>query len=446
MRITLAKKCLLTCLIAGTMTPAFAVGESSFSKSTYKVPKSDDVNKSVLAGKIGDMYLRLGGRVKLDAYYDVNGRQPGSTYGLDVAALPLNGVDFNAHRRGNSNFSLTASRINVDVYKEFGKTKSHVFIEFDFNGNASTTTNSYTPRLRFAYGEVMNETERHILLVGQSWTNFANIDAAPRTLNNVPPSYRTAQIRYTQRVTPCVSVSAAIEKPNVQYFQNTGTASTSGYLDNDSSNSNSKSSTPDLTMQVRFKNNAGQLSLSGVARKLQVKTVAGANGALDNINQSKFGWAVGIAGVLEVLAPVKLMGQIIGGKGAGRYIDDLANQNPLDSYFQYRTTGNLDITNRFEDVKAMYYNAGVMVNWTKSLNSTVGGAYTKVFTPSNVTATSVTNTFNKSMQRYHANLIYTLLPDNEVGIEVEHYRRKAGIPVEFDGRDTRVVVSYIYNF
>lgn len=445
MRITLAKKCLLTCLLVGTMTPAFAVAETSFSRGTYKIPQSDDVNKSVLAGKIGDMYLQLGGRVKLDAFYDMNGKQFG-TYGVDVAALPLDGLDPNAQRRGNFNATLTGTRLNVDVYRMFGKTKSHVFVEFDFNGNSSTTTNSYSPRLRFAYGEVMNETERHILLVGQTWTNFGNIEAAPRTLNNVPPSHRTAQIRYTQRFTPCFSFSAALEKPNVQYFQNTGAAATSGYQDSDSAVSNSKSSTPDLTMQLRFKNDAGQLSLAGMARKLQVKTVRGFNGALDNINQSKLGWAVGIAGVLEVLKPITLMGQIIGGKGTGRYTDDLGNQNPLDSYFQYRTADNLGITNQYEHVKAMYYNAGIRVNWTKCLNSTLGGAYTKVFTPAKMVATPATRFFHKSMQRYHVNLIYTIFPNNEVGFEVEHFKRKAGIPVEFSGRDTRFVASYIYNF
>ncbi|WP_032113769.1 DcaP family trimeric outer membrane transporter [Candidatus Paracaedibacter symbiosus] len=444
---TLPKGYFLAGIIAGTISPAFA--ETSFSANTYTFSqtKKDDANKTkALAGKIGDMYLQVGGRVKADFYYDANGRQPGSTYGLDVAALPLDGVDFNAKRTGNFNGSLTASRINVDVYKEFGRVKSHGFIELDFNGNASTTTNSYGPRMRFAYGEVMDENERHILLIGQTWTNFANIDADPRTLNNVPPSYRTIQMRYTNRVTPAFTFAAAIERPNVQYFQNTGTSATSGYTDNDGSFSNSKSSLPDLTMQVKFKNKAGQLSLSGVARSLQVKAAQGFNGALSNLNHRKFGWGVGVAGVLEAFEPVKLMGQIIGGKGTGRYIDDLCNQNALDSYFQYPTTGNTTLASHFEAVKAIYYNAGVMINWTKSLNSTIGGAYTKVFTPQNMTATASTNTFHKTMQRYHVNLIYSLLPNNEVGIEVEHYRRKAGTPVAFNGRDTRVLVSYIYNF
>ncbi len=444
--IRLIKKYLLSCLIVGIATPAFSVPESSFSKGTYKVPKSDDINKSVLASKIGDMYLQLGGRVKLDAFYDVNGRQFG-TYGVDVAALPLDGIDFNAQRRGNFNATLTGTRLNIDAYKVLGKTKSHVFVEFDFNGNSSTTTNSYSPRLRFAFGEVMDETERHILLVGQGWTNFGNIEAAPRTLNNVPASFRVAQIRYTHMIMPRLSVAAALEKPSVQYFQNTGVVGTSGYQDNDSTSSNSKPSTPDLTMQIRFKNDVGQLSLAGVARKLQVKAVKGVNGALDNFNQSKLGWGVGIAGVLEVLKPVRLMGQIIGGKGTGRYIDDLGNQNPLDSYFQYRTADNLGLTNHYENVKAMYYNAGIMVNWTKCLNSTMGGAYTKVFTPEKMTAIpATTRIFHKSMQRYHVNLIYTIFPNNEVGFEVEHFKRKAGVPVEFNGRDTRFVVSYIYNF
>jgi hypothetical protein len=247
-------------------------------------------------------------------------------FGLDTAVIPLKGWDYDALRQNNFNASLTASRISLDAQHRYGNYNSYAYFELDFAGathahalnnpsNATSamisgvrTTNSYTPRIRHAYGEITDNNKENTWLVGQTWTNFATPEVNAWSTNNLWPSFRTAQIRFTRKIVSNFTASIALEKPNTQtyYFTSPSMGSVTGtianniasnYVDNDSTAAFNKSSLPDLTFQGKYQNGLTQFALRAVLRRLEIKaigngTVAQVFGQSNNANSfsSKKNW------------------------------------------------------------------------------------------------------------------------------------------------------------
>jgi hypothetical protein len=411
-----------------------------------------------------DLAVRLGARVKADLYYDLNGKQPGTTYGLDPAAIPLERWDCDAMRHHHFNASLTASRISLDAKYQYGSYETYGYLETDFNGGLASgtrTSNNYTPRIRHAYGEISDAHKVNNWLIGQTWTNFATVDVNPWSANNVWPSFRTAQVRYTRQFAPNYTLGVSIERPNTQTYYYTQTASSTvpAYVDNDTSGSFNKSALPDLTFNAKYQKATTLFSMRGVLRRLDVKTIGGgipgSNSARDNFFSKKTGWGLGASAMFKIAKPLTAMFQVQGGDGIGRYIDDLANQNPFDSYFQYPSSATSSVNSLFQTVKAINFIAGFTIHWRENLETNIGAAYTKITLPKNIAlrnlpqaSTSASNTpqINTKLQRYHVNIVYTIFPKTFTVFEVEQYYRSAGYPTSYKGKDTRFIVSFIRNF
>jgi outer membrane DcaP-like protein len=110
-------------------------------------------------------------------------------------------------------FSANQSRLAFGFkFPKAGKSTS-AYMEGDFF-SSSKGANTYF-RLRHAYltfGE---------FLVGQTWTNFGDVDAAPNTLDlegpNSMPASRVAQVRWTKEVTQKLELLFALEEPKADY-------------------------------------------------------------------------------------------------------------------------------------------------------------------------------------------------------------------------------------
>jgi hypothetical protein len=165
--------------------------------------------------------------------------------------------------------------------------------------------------------------------------------------------------------------------------------------------------------------------------------------------------------MFKIAKPVTLMFQIQGGKGIGRYIDDLSIGNAFDSYFQYQILPTNRITSRFEALNAINFMAGMSIKWWERLESGFGASYTKITLPqgaalsnrgaNNTPISTVANGIsiplpNTLLHRYHANLVYTILPKTYGIVELEQYYREAGFPRTYNGKDTRLVFSFIRQF
>jgi Porin subfamily len=178
-----------------------------------------------------DTSLRIGGEVRTNILYFFNGGSP-NTAPTTTNVLnngQLNSTPYNFHftasaagvvspasnparSRDNSSFLLSPqqTKFNLETRTPTAFGEARTFIELDFAGgsafspggvNQLSSTNSLTPRLRYAYGTLGG------FLAGQANSNFSDPDADPPQLEfggqvGNPGVTRIPQVRYTQPLAP----------------------------------------------------------------------------------------------------------------------------------------------------------------------------------------------------------------------------------------------------
>ena len=146
--------------------------------------------------RVGDFTFRPGGRVKLDWIRDF--KPIGSEDSFDVRTIPVDDSEGT-----NSNIHAKETRLNLDVRGQVEGQELRMYVETDFYGTSSAL------RLRHAYGQYGG------LMAGQNWSTFVDEDNLPRTIDFESPmafaQIRQAQARWTQKATPTITWSAAIE-------------------------------------------------------------------------------------------------------------------------------------------------------------------------------------------------------------------------------------------
>jgi hypothetical protein len=397
-----------------------------------------------------DSSLKIGGRIKVDGFYDVDSRQPGSTFGLDDANLPLRGTtprDLNAYKKGNFNYDLTGSQVLLDAQKKFFGHTVQGYLELDFNGNVSTTSSSFRPRIRYGYIKGCG------WLVGQTGYTFADGDAFIFTFDNIYGPSRQLTVQYTVNFNQEWSLLIGADRPNTQLFQFAVRSATgdlvfdkTGFFDNDPGVSSAKSQFPDGALFLKYKGRIGYVALRGLLRDLQVRTKAGANEALRSYKKSKLGWGVGLSTKVAVVDPLTLYLQGNFGRGIGRYIDDLANERGFDSVFIYPTTVGAETVfkNSFKVVEAWNVVGGFEWRLANKVSTNIAYSLTRISKPKGLDSLMAVN-FQRKLERYVGNIVYDLLPNTKMGLEVLSYRRQSGTPFKYHGRDTRILGSIIYN-
>ncbi|AYZ35335.1 hypothetical protein EGY07_06995 [Chryseobacterium indologenes] len=110
----------------------------------------------------------------------------------------------------SSNFSIKQSQIGLGI-KEKNKDRHHslsAYVEIDFYGPNGSTA----PRFRQGY------VQWNKWLIGQTWSNFSDLDIFPNIFDFVPPNAliftRRIQVRYTSTVSRKGSLSLSLEDPN----------------------------------------------------------------------------------------------------------------------------------------------------------------------------------------------------------------------------------------
>jgi Porin subfamily len=177
-----------------------------------------------------DTSIRVGGEIRVNATFWFNGRTPNqappSTNVLNNGGL--NAVPVQIHNaivggvvvpssnptrsRDSSVFTLSPqqTKFNFETRTPTAFGEARTFIELDFAGGSSfspggvnqlTSTDSLTPRLRYAYGTLGG------FLAGQANSNFSDPDADPPQLEfggtvGSPGVTRVPQVRYTTPLAP----------------------------------------------------------------------------------------------------------------------------------------------------------------------------------------------------------------------------------------------------
>ncbi|MCF4009463.1 DcaP family trimeric outer membrane transporter [Rheinheimera sp. UJ63] len=360
--------------------------------------------------KVGDTEVSYGGYVKLDMMVsDADGDI--ASIGRDFyvpSVTPINGdstTRFDMHARQTRFFFSTSTDLG-NGEKMTGR------IEFDFqtsnNGNDERTTNGYSPVMRHAFVNYKNWT------VGQTWSNFMDLQSLPDTLDFVGNAdaaifIRQAQVRYTSG-----NFSIAVENP-----ESTVTPFGGGTRITTDDNA-----TPDFTVGYNFKTENASFRVAGLLRQIAIE-----NGVLDD---SVASYGVSFSGKFNLANKDDIRFTINTGEGLGRYV----GLNASNGAVLTGTTSDAEL----ETIKSTSFSVAYRHLWNDKWRSTFLYSALNVDNDTSLTGTSA----NKSMQSYSVNALYQFNTKFMMGVEYKYANRE--IESGLDGDMHRVQFSAKYDF
>ncbi len=200
--------------------------------------------------------VRLYGSARVYGSYDFNGLAGGT--GFSLSDIPV-GDDKNFDKT----FFMTANvtRIGIEVKRKTIVGNTLVKIETDFNGS----DNNF--RIRHAYGQTKH------LIIGQTWTNFSDIETLPLTVDAEGPptavSLRTVQIKYYLDFEPGWRFRASIESP-----------STVVYVPDSISLETVTQKYPAVAANIKKDWESFQIKAAGIINPVSVRNLSGERGSL----------------------------------------------------------------------------------------------------------------------------------------------------------------------
>ena len=340
----------------------------------------------------------IGGYAKADFIHDFGNAGDEDTFVPSL--IPVSGPS--EDRDGRTRFLARQSRINIDVRRPDTPWGTfHAFVEGDFFGGGGNqrVSNSDGFRLRHAYGELGN------LLVGQTWSTFMDVAALPGTLDFSGPGgqsfIRQGQVRWTQIITPELSLAFALENPEGDVLDTDGDRTTGA------GNPINLDEYPDAVVRGRYSGAWGHLQSGLLLRQISVDNDAG-------FAEDETGYGVNVSGAIKTPSLGRndaFMFQVNYGDGIGRYILDIAGSG-ADAVIDSRR-------NRLQTLDAWGGYVAFEHWWGHALRSALVGSYVHL---DNLRIQGP-NTFDNSV--YSAvNLIWSPLPQVNLGVEYLYGRRE----------------------
>lgn len=339
---------------------------------------SDRSNKAVFG---------IGGFVSFRTAYDwsnVIDNKDFVTYDIPMLKTPSN--------KQRLLMDVSTSRL---FFKTIVNTKAlgpiETYIETDFRGGDNVL------RLREAYVSFKG------LTFGQTATTFADLQAAPTTIDfQGPNAYtyrRNLMIRYHLNISPSWEFAVAAEMPGVSATTPTRAA----YV--------IPQRVPDFPMYFQYNWNQGRshLRASGILRTMNYYDNTSMN------TQTELGWGAMLSGNIALSKSASFFGQVVYGEGIENYIQDL-NGNGYDLVSDPNRLG------RLQTLPAMGWMAGLQVNFTR--NWQMNAAY------SQVSVWDKNDYFAQAPDAYRlsqyivGNLFYRISPAFNVGVEYLYGTRK----------------------
>jgi hypothetical protein len=416
-----------------------------------------------------DTSIRVGGFVDetLDYYFvgaQPNGNQtttigvtgqlesaPLNTHALTtVPGFPTPGnlvPQSTASSRGNGNFSQSPreTRLNVETRTPTAWGESRTFVEFDFAGsgtfssnNLTTVSDSLIPRLRYAYATLGG------FLAGQANSNFSDPDANPETLDFGGPAgfagvTRIPQVRYTYAGPWGSAWSVSAETPetdivtpagNVKTDTNLGqnpvdSPTTTGCVANGVlispvagcalSFNPTKSSAPDLTFASYWSQPWGHVDFRGVVRPTLTLNdghfvdrtfVGGGGGVSGDVKPGWFGWEKD-----------DFQFQFTVGNGIGRYINESNNAALATNFLSPPATLAAAENILVKPIFEYGYALGYQHFWLANLRSTAVWGYAYTGYPTNLIGPTQGVVSNRVLETAHFNLIWSPVAFIDAGVE-----------------------------
>ena len=363
--------------------------------------------------------LKIGGYAKLDAIY--NDTSAGDNHPGDQLFLPYTiPLDKNNPNDNQTVLHARQTRFNVGTTTDTEYGKLNTFFEGDFFGMYATTASKTDFRIRHAYGELGK------LLAGQTWSTFEIMDSLPDTVDFGGPAAQTFMrqglIRWTEPFA-WGSLQFAVEDPSASFDDNT--ASTADDQTDDDH-------VADMIARVNFKSEYGSYSVAAMARELSADNggqTAGDATRPTTIDDSAWGGAVTFGGRIPTFGKDDLRFQLNYGNALGRYVTT-----------QFKDAEYNTLTNEVETFDQYGGFLAYRHFWKDNLRSNLVYSYGAADNDVAISGTSV----NKEFQSVHANLIWSIVPSVDLGIEYLHGYRETEFGDE--GELNRIQLSAQYNF
>ncbi|HEV2545885.1 MAG TPA: DcaP family trimeric outer membrane transporter [Stellaceae bacterium] len=416
--------------------------------------------------------LRVGGFVKLDAWYDFSTHgdtgQNGGTTGMSVGGIPLddnkpgdNATNLQGHSfHGRMAWSAAESRFNFESRTPTAWGEVKTFLELDLEqpsglvntGGVRGNSDSIAPRLRQAYGTFGP------WLFGQTFPLFSDGIASPETLDFAGDSalagpLRIPEIRYTFDAGNGITLAAALDDESIVFDngvsggQSTsfspcgGTAVGTCVITNANSSSNIAAGykLPAAVLNGTLSQAWGHVSLRGLLRDLYYHGPSNVQAGADS-KIERFGWGAGFSGDFHLPTGLRdaILWQANGGRGIGRFIN---NEGTNQGDFVVDAGGTPHL------IDAWNATLGVIHYWTDQLRSNADGEISYFVIPhgggiwATEAAGSAFGSFNRAIYGAHANLIWSPIPAMDLGAEyifleriVEDGRHGIGHRLQFSSK------------
>ena len=349
--------------------------------------------------------IEIGGYIKTDFIFDFDEALGDS---LGVGNISIGDADDNERFRAHARQSRLFFKSSTDTAR--GPLKTH--FEFDFFGGGGNElfSNSYTPRLRHAYGTWNGWT------VGQTWSNFMPIESYPSTVDFEGPAgipfIRQAQIRYSFPVSDSVTISASLENSEFSGRDAAGSIS-------ESTSSGIRAGLdelPDFTLAAAWKGEKAFVKLATVVRKFNSPAS----------NDTATGWGVNLSGNASLWEGGTLYGSLSYGDGIGRY---LINGFAQDAF--------IDGIGNIQTIEAAGATFGISQAVSPKLTAGLALGYYEV---NDVFAATDTDNLSTA----HLSLFYKPTERMTVGAELIYGRREIASGASDDA--TRLQTSVQFNF
>jgi len=394
--------------------------------------------------------LKVGGFAKLAVIYDTS--SPGSS-SPDVVApggIPLRNT---AAGQFHNTWRLQAKQSNFafDVRTPTSYGELDIFILTDFFGqNVSNTfngSNTQNARLVLAYGSLGP------LLGGQALSLWFDGDALGETVDPTTAvgitnglTNRQPQLRYTFVAGGGLSFAGSMEQPDFEGIDNGGcninasnasiTPCVGGGVVAAGGAGAAAQRYPDFVAKGRFDQAWGHVALAGLLRNQDV-VEAGVP------RYSKVGWGVNVTGHLNTFGKDTLRGGGMVGEALGHYLSDMGQVAGLE-------TNTLVLSQGAKAPISYGVNASYTHWWTDQLRSTVMGGYSHINVDTGViTTAAVQNALDKDHIGTTVNLIWSPVPQVDLGIEYDRIVRITTAPnagVESRGNLNRIEAMTVFKF
>lgn len=263
------KKSSLKALLAGTVA-AGLMSTTAFAADLDVEPAKEYVEVGSFKGSIllpgTGISFKVGGYTKGDVIFTFDDFNNGGGQGVFELLNTGTGGGLGGDR---VRFHALQSRVNFDARTTTDLGSARAFLEVDLFNTAGNEgfSNSANPRLRHAFAELGLDNLGGSLLIGQTWTNFGDLNSYANTLDfngpNAQVFIRQAQVRWTQPITDSVTFSISAENPE--------------FLGAASGPDNGLDQVPDFTAVIKGSHGllaGGTFHLGGIVRFLNVDNTA----------------------------------------------------------------------------------------------------------------------------------------------------------------------------